>query len=50
MVKSLKTAISSSDAQISLLFSGKSVLGGASFEELLLSLRSNTSEMLEESI
>ena len=31
-------------------FSGKSVLRGASFEELLLSLGSNISEMLEESI
>ena len=50
MVKSLKTANSSSDVQISLLFRVKSVLGGASFEELLLSLGSNISEMLEESI
>ena len=48
--KSLVSLISLSDAQISLLFRVKSVLGGASFEELLLSLSWNVPEMLEESI
>ena len=38
MFKSLVSLISSSEVQISLLFRVKSVLGGASFEELLVSL------------
>ena len=47
MVKSLNSLISLSEVQISLLFRVKSVLGGAFFEELLFSLGSNVSEMLE---
>ena len=48
--KSPVSVISSSEVCISLLFRVKSVLGGASFEELPVSLRCNISEMLEESI
>ena len=50
MIKSLKTAISSSEELFCTDFKGKSVLGVAFFVEKLLSLGSNVSEMLEESI
>ena len=50
MVKSLKTAISSSEELFCTGFQGKSVLGVGFFVEKLLSLGSNISEMLEESI
>ena len=49
-VKSLNSLTYLSEVRISLLFRVKSVLGGASFKELLLSLRSNISEMLGKSI
>ena len=49
-IKSLKTAISSSEVLFCTDFSGKSVLLEAFFEELLVSLRCIVSEMLEESI
>ena len=50
MVRYLKDAISLSEEQFCTDFSGKSVLGGAFFVELLHSLKGNVSEMLEESI
>ena len=49
-VKSLISLISLSEALFCMDFSGKSVLLEAFLEELLFSLRSNISEMLEESI
>ena len=49
-VKSLISVISSSEALFYTDFSGKSVLLVALLEELLVSLGSDVSEMLEESI
>ena len=46
MVKSLISPISSSEAQFCMDFNGKSVLLEALFEELLVLLGSNVSEML----
>ena len=50
MVESLFSLISSSELLSKLDFKGKSVLLVAFLEELLVSLRSNISEMLEKSI
>ena len=50
MVESLFSLISSSELLSKPDFKGKSVLLVAFLEELLLSLRSNVSEMLKESI
>ena len=50
MVRSLFSLISSCDLLFKPDFKGKSVLLVAFLEELLVSLRSNISEMLEESI